>query len=970
MIRRFRTIFILPAFLSIIVLCGCAAGQSRTIGAETAASPVPQIRAAGADIKEEAPAATAQPVYSGAVPVFTEIASAGTDWAELYNSGAAPLQLADFYIGTSQEFSKACALPQKELLPGEYTVLYGKNADSPENRADFAISKAGDTLYLFHKDGQLLSSLAVPALNDNVSYVYLDGAWHYCFTPTPGARNTGTVTDTLTAEAYSAGTAPLIISEVLASNTRSAQDEYGAYSDFAELYNPGPAGVSLAGWFLSDGEDCLTKWAFPDITLPAGQYLVIYLSGRESTASQLHASFSLNGEETLYLFNSAEGKYTSLSMPEISLSDISAGPDGALYRIPTPGAQNGVPLANAESLGYFDAESVYISEVCSETEETDWIELYNGSDAAVDISGFMLSDSLTAEKKYTVGEAVLAPGEYYVIAADAHLTAQQGSAAPFGISSAGETLYLFDSTGRVTDAFACGVLDGAASSGRIEGNADIDRVFFRAATKGKKNSDSYYSGRAAEPAFSETALYHTDAFTLELTAEGGAQIYYTTDGSEPKQTAKQLYSGPVTIKKNTVVRALCTEPGKLSSKVVTCTYLFEDAHEIPVVCICMSPSDKDAVWSAKSKQSKTKVEREGYLSYYETDGRLGTQFPAGFKPKGAGTLGRSQASLSIHLRGMYGQSSVTYPFFSEYGWDTYASLVVRNSGQDYTKGRIRDSLASRICLGLNIDVAATHPVAVYINGEYYGLYDFNEDQNADYLHTHYGTDQSKVEIIRYNTTTVKGSNSNWKKVIEYAKTKNFKSDEVLAEFSQWVDTDYFIDYLVCSIYLCNTDMANQKYWHATDNSIRWRPLFYDFDYAMGFSNSAKRSIISNFFNSEGTKTATSTVYTHIACALVKNASWRQKFIERYVELTCTVFDPERVSGILDTLVAEMEPEMARHIARWGSRSAPASVKEWKENIESIRSWFKARPEYALESLKSYFKISSSELEELKEKYGG
>ncbi|MBQ3159304.1 MAG: CotH kinase family protein, partial [Clostridia bacterium] len=56
-----------------------------------------------------------------------------------------------------------------------------------------------------------------------------------------------------------------------------------------------------------------------------------------------------------------------------------------------------------------------------------------------------------------------------------------------------------------------------------------------------------------------------------------------------------------------------------------------------------------------------------------------------------------------------------------------------------------------------------------------------------------------------------------------------------------MDPDYFIDYLVCSTYLCNSDMANQKYWHTKDNAIRWRAIFYDFDYGMGLNNgSVKR----------------------------------------------------------------------------------------------------------------------------------
>ena len=97
--------------------------------------------------------------------------------------------------------------------------------------------------------------------------------------------------------------------------------------------------------------------------------------------------------------------------------------------------------------------------------------------------------------------------------------------------------------------------------------------------------------------------------------------------------------------------------------------------------------------SARSKVSASKEQRKGYFSYYE-GGKLSTQFPADFKTKGAGTLGYEQLSLTIHLRGKYGQGSVTYPFFSEYGWREYTSLCIRNSGQDNSSARIRDSFAA------------------------------------------------------------------------------------------------------------------------------------------------------------------------------------------------------------------------------------------------------------------------------------
>ena len=65
------------------------------------------------------------------------------------------------------------------------------------------------------------------------------------------------------------------------------------------------------------------------------------------------------------------------------------------------------------------------------------------------------------------------------------------------------------------------------------------------------------------------------------------------------------------------------------------------------------------------------------------------------------------------------------------------------------------------------------------------------------------------------------------------------------------------------------------------------------------------------------------------------------------------------------MVAELEPEMERHIARWKS---PSSVSAWKSEVETLRKKFTQRPQYALEHIRKEFKISESEMNALIAKY--
>ena len=102
--------------------------------------------------------------------------------------------------------------------------------------------------------------------------------------------------------------AQVVISEVLASNYEIEADDFGAFSDWLELYNPSAVSINLEGWELRKGEDQDSTWRLPYVRIASKGYLRIWCSGKNIRTGErgFHANFKL----------SADGGVISLFQPE------------------------------------------------------------------------------------------------------------------------------------------------------------------------------------------------------------------------------------------------------------------------------------------------------------------------------------------------------------------------------------------------------------------------------------------------------------------------------------------------------------------------------------------------------------------------------------------------------------------------------------------------------------------------------
>ena len=137
----------------------------------------------------------------------------------------------------------------------------------------------------------------------------------------------------------------LHITEFMANNNESIEDEDGDASDWIEIFNSGSEPVSLDGYFLTDDINEPEKWMFPDIEISGEGHLLIW-TDNDTEDGYLHTNFKL----------SADGEEVALFDPDLNLvdfiqfdeqtDDISFGRvlDGDdnwdFLNQPTPGASN------------------------------------------------------------------------------------------------------------------------------------------------------------------------------------------------------------------------------------------------------------------------------------------------------------------------------------------------------------------------------------------------------------------------------------------------------------------------------------------------------------------------------------------------------------------------------------------------------------------------------------------------------
>jgi len=232
------------------------------------------------------------------------------------------------------------------------------------------------------------------------------------------------------------------------------------------------------------------------------------------------------------------------------------------------------------------ANSLIISEFMADNENgikdddsdrSDWIEILNPGPEDANLEGWFLTDAATNLTQWRFPAVPLGANQYLLVwASQKNRTNPEASLhTNFKLDKDGEYLALVDPDTNVVSEFGPKYPPQRAnvSYGRDRVTPSLTG-YFSTPTPRAPNSTSG-PGFAPNPLFSvDSGVFTNASIRVTLSATSGT-IRYTVDGSLPT-TNSPVYSSPLAISANTVVKARVFDAGLLPSEVIARTYLFLD----------------------------------------------------------------------------------------------------------------------------------------------------------------------------------------------------------------------------------------------------------------------------------------------------------------------------------------------------------------------------------------------------------
>jgi len=564
---------------------------------------------------------------------------------------------------------------------------------------------------------------------------------------------------------------------------------------------------------------------------------------------------------------------------------------------------------------------------------------------------------------------------------------------------------------------------------------------------GCHNETQEAAGTLSNSAFSISASipsgFYSEDLLVEVSMPKGTEVYYTEDGSFPsKDNANSiLYEDTIFLpcydELTIYTLKFIGYNGEITSPVETYTYFtstdITNRFDTMVVNISGSNDDfygyEDGILiEGKSRdeylaanpdiiEAKTKdpagynlrgieSERPVTVQIFDADGtNLLTQH-CGIRVSGNYTRIKKQKSLQLFARRSYDEHGTFHTsLFPEIRTKTDGTILqknnrlqLRNSGDDFNHGFIRDSLVHSLARDYQFPLTyVDKPASVFLNGQYQGFYWLREPYQNGYMENMYGSTDGEfitISLNEYEMSPVEDADETKRKALEkyideyqniydtYS-IADMNDDAIFQDFCELVDVENYLQYYAIELYIGNKDWPYNnvkaykyvpndetarkelrqedympfKHSYAKDANIcdgRYRYLLFDSDYSFYLQD----RYTSYTYSEDNVAILSNNAQSPIFSNLMARTDCRNYFINVLCDLMNDSFSYENVEKTVTALDASRKAELEYFLTNSDARDASTSIRTVDENIDAILEFAKNRPEFMHTFIQSDFPVST------------
>lgn len=601
-----------------------------------------------------------------------------------------------------------------------------------------------------------------------------------------------------------------------------------------------------------------------------------------------------------------------------------------------------------------------------------YIEFYNKGSQNVKLGGYYLSNKADNPSLWKFpGNIDISAKGYYIVYCD---ELNEGNHANFKLDADGGKIILYNQSLQIVDSLTYGKQFTDIPFGqKPDGSGKWTRLE-TPSPRGSNNSVKSGVQICPKPTITPDAGFYQSNVEVSITSNlANAEIRYTTDGSEPTKKSS-LYSVPFTISLSGVVKAKNFHSEYLPGSTSCSSYLIKEHRtNLPIVSLSVNPeyltndsfgiyvvgvNGIDGYCYGKTNWNRD-WEKPAVFEYFDPTGTLQMSQSVDIKVAGKCSRTNAQKSFGILPSSRYGSGRFEYPFFKSKPFKNYASLMLRNSGNDFNRTMFRDALLQELCINqMDVDYQAYQPTEVFVNGKYWGLMNLREKADKNYLRVNQSLPLDSVTMLEMEAESIIGSGALYKAFIDSLSVVDITSDEGYKFLDRNIDINEYLNYLAVQIYIANEDWPgnNVKYWKANKPGAKWRWILTDLDYSFGIYDSSIPQDSSLYFVTEedGPDWPNPAWSTLLIRKVFENPVTRDLFIQKMQTVINTIFAEDRVNAKIDSIKNMIAAEMVYHWQKYGSNAT-----EWNRNIEGLRNFNKVRSKFMSWHLKDFFKLSDT-----------